>query len=82
MMAERRRPGPLAQAILEALKRQGRKPYWLGQQIGVSPSNIYSMLGRDFRVSQAEKMMKVLGLRIVQPGRDRVRELEADREHS
>lgn len=79
-MAKRRKPGPLAQAVLDALKRQGRTIYWLGQQIGVGPSNVYSMLQRDFRVSQAEKMMTVLGLRMAQPGRDQVRRLEADRE--
>lgn len=79
-MAKRRKPGPMAEAILEALKRQRRTVYWLGKQIGVGPSNVYSMLRRDFRVSYAEKMMKALGLRIVQPGRDQVRELEAGRE--
>jgi len=75
----KRKPGPLAQAILEALERQRRTIYWLGKQIGVGPSNVYSMLQRDFRVSQAEKMMRVLGLRIAQPGRDLVRELEGQR---
>ncbi len=79
-MAKRRKRGPLAEAILAALKRQDRTVYWLGKQIGVGPSNVYSMLGRDFRVSYAEKMMRVLGLTIVQPGRDQVRRLEAERE--
>lgn len=54
-------------AVREALKRQGKKPYWLHKELAtvMSQNLLYSYLRGDTGISMenAERINKVLGIR-------------------
>lgn len=60
----------IREAILRELTRQKRTRYWLAQELGIKRQSLYRMLDdseHGFSTNTADKMFRVLGLRISHP---------------
>lgn len=63
----------LIREIKSELKRQGRTRYWLAQQIGVNPRNIYRMFAGQASREHVEKMLDALGLTVTRTPKPKTR---------